>query len=132
MFRFNRIYLGLTLLLAAVEISIGVYMHDRIVRPYVGDVLIVVLLYCSIRSFWEFPAVPLAVAVLVFAYLEEMGQYFHIADRLGFTRPSLMRTLIGTWFSWVDMACYTVGIGMVLAVEMIFHQRIWKPAATKS
>ncbi|HEV9038129.1 MAG TPA: DUF2809 domain-containing protein [Puia sp.] len=132
MLRFNRIYFLLTVVLIGVESFIGLCMHDPIIRPYVGDVLIVVLLYCLIRSWWDLPVVPLALGVLVFAYGEETLQYFHFADRLGFTRPSLMRTLIGTWFSWVDMGCYTIGIGMVLAAEMFFRQRHWKLAETKS
>ena len=132
MFRFNRVYFWWAILLVAIEVFIGVRMHDAIIRPYGGDVLIVVLLYCLIRSFWALPVVPLALGVLVFSYLEEMGQYFHIADRLGVTRPSLLRTLIGTWFSWVDIACYTIGIGMVLAVEMLSRQRRWTQAGTQS
>lgn len=132
MFRFNRIYFLLTVALTGVETFIGVRMHDPIIRPYGGDVLIVVLLYCFIRSWWDLPVVPLALGVLVFAYCEEIGQYFHLADRLGFKTPSLFRTLIGTWFSWVDMACYTIGIGMVLATENMFRQRRREPAISKS
>jgi hypothetical protein len=131
MFRFHYVYFLLTIALTGVEIFIGVRMHDPIIRPYGGDVLIVVLLYCLIRSFWNLPVVPLALSVLAFACVEETAQYFHIADRLGFTRPSLMRTLIGTWFSWVDMACYIIGIGMVLAMEMLLRQQQWKPGKTQ-
>jgi hypothetical protein len=132
MFRFHRVYFLLTVALCGAEIFIGTRMHDPLIRPYGGDVLIVILLYCLIRSFCDFGVVPLALGVLAFAYLEEMGQFFHIADRLGFTRPSLLRTLIGTWFSWVDMACYTIGIGMVLATELLMQQRRWNPSGTQT
>jgi hypothetical protein len=121
MIRFHPTYFLLTLLLIGVEIFIGACMHDAVIRPYGGDLLVVVLLYCAIRSFWELPVVPLSLSVLAFSYLVETGQYFHLADHLGFTRPSLMRTLIGTYFTWVDMLSYTLGIGLVLGAEGLKH-----------
>jgi hypothetical protein len=123
MFRFNPRYFLLTLLLLGVEIFIGACMHDAVIRPYGGDVLVVILIYCFIRSFWRLRVLPLALGVLIFSYLEETGQYFHLADRLGFSRPSLMRTVIGWYFTWADMLCYTLGIGAVLAVEGLVRWR---------
>jgi hypothetical protein len=126
MFRFNLTYFLLTLLLIGVEIFIGVRMHDALIRPYGGDLLCVILLYCLIRSFWRLPVLPLALGVLLFSYAEEASQYFHLADRLGFTRPSLMRTLIGTYFTWGDILSYTLGIGMVLLIEgLVLQKRLW-------
>jgi hypothetical protein len=121
MARLNLTYFLLTLLLLGVEIFIGACMHDAVIRPYGGDLLVVVLLYCAVRSFWELRVVPLALGILVFSYLVETGQYFHLADRLGFTRPSLMRTLIGTYFTWTDILSYTLGIGLVLVTEGLKH-----------
>jgi len=117
LFRFNLSYFLLTVLLFGVEIFIGACMHDAVIRPYGGDLLVVVLIYCFVRSFWDLPVVPLSLGVLVFSYLEETGQYFHLADRLGFSRPSVMRVVIGYHFSWVDMLSYTAGIGFVLLAE---------------
>ena len=34
-----------------VEIIIGIYVRDSFVRPYMGDALVVVLIYCFIRIF---------------------------------------------------------------------------------
>ena len=107
----------LTLVLFGVEIFIGACMHDEVIRPYGGDLLVVVLIYCFFQSFWQLPVAPLSLGVLVFAYLEETGQYYHLADLLGFSKPSLMRVLIGYHFSWVDMLSYTAGIGLVLLAE---------------
>jgi hypothetical protein len=117
MFRFKLSYFLLTLLLIGIEIFIGVCMHDAVIRPYGGDLLVVVLLYCFVRSFWDLQVAPLSLGILVFSYLEETGQYFHLADHLGFTKPSLMRTLVGTYFTWVDMLSYTLGISLVLGAE---------------
>ena len=37
------------LILLAVEVIIAVYIHDRLIRPYLGDVLVVVVLYLGLR-----------------------------------------------------------------------------------
>jgi len=130
MFRFNLSYFLLTLALIGIEIFIGACMHDAVIRPYGGDFLCVILLYCFARSFWDWPVLPLSLGILVFAYLEETGQYFHLADKLGFTRPSLMRTLIGTYFTWVDIGSYTLGIGSTLALEGIIRYLRLRRAGT--
>jgi hypothetical protein len=39
-FRFSWKYLLLTLALLITEVLIALYMHDRFVRPYVGDFLL--------------------------------------------------------------------------------------------
>jgi len=117
MFRFNRIYFLLAVFLLLLEIFIGARLHDALIRPYGGDILVVILLYCLVQSFWKLPVWPAALSVLVFAYGVEVSQYFGLADRLGFRGPSLMRVLLGSYFTWVDIGCYTLGILIVLGVE---------------
>ena len=122
-FRFRGWYFLLSLLLLGVEIFIGVYMHDRIIRPYGGDFLVVIWLYCLVRSFWDLPVPVTAMWVLLFSYLVETSQYFHLADRLGFKGHSLMRVILGSYFTWTDILCYTLGILFVLGVEGVIRRR---------
>lgn len=123
MFRPNPVYLVLAALLIATDFLIVNQLHDAVIRPYGGDFLWGIFLYCLVRSFVKRPVVPTAICVLVFCCAEEILQYFHLADRLGFTKPSLMRTLIGTSFSWIDMLCYTLGIGLVIILESVVQKR---------
>lgn len=117
MFRFHVFYFLLSMALLGLEVFIGGYMHDSIIRPYGGDFLVVILLYCLIRSFWDLPVVLTAVSVLLFSYLVETSQYFRLADHLGFKRPSLARILLGSYFTWTDILSYTLGILPVVGVE---------------
>jgi nitric oxide reductase large subunit len=71
MFKFNVKYFGLTIVLFIIEVLIGVYMHDAIIRPYGGDVLIGILIYCFVKSFINTPVWPTSIAVLLFCYLVE-------------------------------------------------------------
>jgi hypothetical protein len=122
MFRFHICYFLLSLTLLGLEIFIGAYMHDSIIRPYGGDFLVVILLYCLVRSFWDLPVLLTAVSVLIFSYLVETSQYFRLVDRLGFKRPSLARILLGSYFSWTDIVSYTLGILSVIGLETLIRR----------
>jgi len=50
MIRFYQYFTPALLLLLA-EGFIERYVHDNLIRPYVGDLLVVVLIYCLIKSF---------------------------------------------------------------------------------
>ena len=118
-------YLLAALILFIVEVFIGMYVHDSIVRPYIGDLLVVVLLYCMLKTVYNMAVMKAAIAVLLFAYLVETLQYFNIANVLGLGGYKLARILIGTSFSWADMACYTIGIAIVLLVEKFNHKQVF-------
>ncbi|QQL49593.1 ribosomal maturation YjgA family protein [Mucilaginibacter ginkgonis] len=115
MFRFNLKYFLWTVALFLTEVAIALYIHDAFIRPYFGDFLVVVLIFCFVRSFFKTRLVPTLIGVLLFAYLIETAQYFHIVNALGLQGNRLAETVIGTGFSWVDMLMYTLG-GMFLKV----------------
>lgn len=117
--RFSRVYFILTLVLLAIELYIAECTHDAIIRPYGGDYLCVIFLYTLIKTFWDYPVRPLALWIFAFACFVEVTQYFRLADRLGFTKPSFIRTLMGYSFTWVDIGCYALGIATVLGLEFL-------------
>jgi len=110
-------YFVIAILLLLTEIAIGLFAHDAIVRPYGGDFLVVILLYCLVKSFLNSPVVATVIAVLLFSYIVETLQYFHIVRRLGLEKYALARVIFGTNFAWTDIVVYTLGAGLVLLVE---------------
>ncbi len=122
--KFNRNYFILPVLILGVEILIALYANDTIVRPYIGDLLVVVFLYCLVKSFVDTPVVATAVSVLVFSYIVETLQYFNIITILGLQHSSIARVIIGTSFEWIDLLAYTAGITIVLFVEKIISGKI--------
>ncbi len=123
MFRFNKNYFALTILLFVVEVLIALFVHDNFVRPYVGDVLVVILIYCFIKSFLNLSEFELALGVLLFAFVIEFLQYLKIVNVLGLEKSELARTILGTSFAWLDMLAYVVGIGIVLMAEKYIWQK---------
>lgn len=119
MLKFNIKYFALTVLLFATEVLIALYMHDAFIRPYGGDVLVGILIYCFVKSFLNTPITSTALTVLVFCYIVEILQYFHYVDLLGLQHSKLARIVMGTGFSWIDMLCYTAGMFIVLLLERL-------------
>lgn len=119
MFHFHRKYFFLALLLLLTEVFIALYVHDKFVRPYAGDFLVVILLYCIFKAFLDISVVPVALLVLVIAYAIEMLQYFKLLYRLGLQHSKLARVILGTSFAWTDMLAYTLGIILVIIIEKL-------------
>lgn len=116
-FTFKTGYFLWAILILGIEVLIALYVHDAIIRPYIGDVLVVILLYCFVKSILNISVLKAALSVFIFAYAIEMLQYFKIVNKLGLQDVTFARIIIGTDFSWIDMLAYTLGIAMVLGIE---------------
>lgn len=117
-FKFNKTYFLLALLLLFIEIGIGTFVRDAIIRPYGGDFLVVILIYCMVKSAIDAPVIITASSVLIFAYLVEISQYFHVIQQLGLQNSKFASIILGTQFSFTDMLVYTLGIVLVYITEM--------------
>lgn len=117
MFTFNKKYFILTIVLLIIEVLIALFVRDRFVRPYVGDFLVVILIYCAVRTVLKASTWKIALGVLLFSYLVETLQYFQLIERLGLENNSIARTVMGYGFEWLDLIAYTLGIITVLFME---------------
>ena len=112
-----------SIVLLGIEILIGLYATGW-VRNYLGDVLVVILIYTLIRTiFIKGPSkwYVLPTAILVFAFAVEFLQLWGFCDRFGITNK-LLRIIIGTGFSYIDLLCYTVGIIPCYIVEFVRYR----------
>ena len=116
-------YLIAALVIFMAEVLIGLYVHDDLVRPWGGDVLVVVLLYCLVRGVTRLNVLAAASAVLVFSWFAEGLQYLQIVRILRLEDDAIARTIIGTTFSWLDIVAYTLGIVFVVGVEEMAGQK---------
>jgi DNA integrity scanning protein DisA with diadenylate cyclase activity len=96
-------------------------LHDAFIRPYGGDFLVVILIYCFVKTWIDTPVVKTALGVLVFAYLVEVSQYFHLVNLLGWQNSGTARMLMGTSFSFIDLLTYTLGVGFIIIAEKILN-----------
>jgi Protein of unknown function (DUF2809) len=123
MLTFHLKFFLFTLLLFIVEVLIALFVHDRFVRPYLGDYIVVFLIYCAVRTVLKAPVLYIVTGVLLFAYTIEMLQYFNIVDRLGLADNRLAKTVIGYGFEWLDMLAYTLGAGTIMILETVYAKK---------
>lgn len=116
-FRFDLKSFLCFLLIFVIEVIIALFVKDSIIRPYGGDVLVVILMYYFFKTFVKMNPLPLAIGVLFFAYAVEIGQYFNLVEVLNMQDNRIMRIVIGSSFSWGDMFCYTLGAIICLFLD---------------
>ena len=117
MFAFKKNYFYLTLGLLLVEVLIALFVNDRIIRPYIGDFLVVILIYFFLRTFIDQKPWFLAIATLIFSFLVEFAQYFKVVEWLGLKGNRFAEIIIGAHFSWHDLVAYTLGVGVAYWVD---------------
>jgi DNA integrity scanning protein DisA with diadenylate cyclase activity len=116
-FQFNAKSFCLFLLLLAIEIFIAKFIHDRFIRPFVGDVLVVVLIYFFLKTFIQTNNRYLLVGVWAFACAVEVLQSFHLVNLLGLQNNKLMVIILGATFDWYDLLAYSIGIVLLQLYE---------------
>jgi len=117
MFTFKIKYLILTVLLFAIEFLIARYINDSFIRPFIGDVLVVILIYFFFRIFLKISTMNVAIGVLFFAYIVEVLQYFQFVDYLGLRDIKPLAVALGSTFDWMDILAYTIGFLAILVIE---------------
>lgn len=116
-------YLCSTLTLIFIEVLIALFVHDSFIRPYVGDVLVVIVLYCLVRIFIpkKFHILPLVVFVV--ACMVEILQLFRLTEVLGVSDNRFLSILIGSTFDIKDIACYAVGCLILGVYEFVQYKK---------
>ena len=109
--------------LLAVEIYIALFVHDSFVRPYIGDLLVTLLLCCFCRIILPAGIRTLPLWVFLFAACIEFGQYFDMVALLGFENNRFLSTVLGRTFSWYDLLCYAFGRAAGFALYHIISTR---------
>ena len=105
-----------------IEIIIALFVHDAFVRPYIGDVLVTVLLCCLCRIIIPKGVSALPIYVFVFAAIVELAQYVNVVKLLGLENNAFFSTIIGTTFSFVDILCYAAGcLAFWVAEKWLFN-----------
>ena len=67
-------YIALFIVLFAIEVIIATYIHDNFIRPYLGDTIVIVLIYAFVMGFFSVghtlsSKIKVAFYVLLFAFI---------------------------------------------------------------
>ena len=113
----------LFMIFLAIEVLIALYVHDDFVRPYLGDVLVVVVLYFFVRTWIPEKYRWLPGAIFVFATAVEVLQYFRLVEILGVENNVFLRTILGSTFDFKDIVCYGAGCLLLGLYDWIVYKR---------
>lgn len=105
-----------------IEIIIALFIHDKFIRPYIGDILVVICLYLFLKSI--FPEKPkyLSLFVFLFAVFVEILQYLGIMKILS-GENKYMNIILGSTFDIKDIMCYLIGFIIIIIAEKIYKRR---------
>lgn len=117
------LYTIATAILFIVEVSIAVFIHDKFIRPYIGDVLVVAVIYCFVRIFIPDKCMWLPAAVFGFASLVEILQYFNLVELLGVSDNRILSVIIGSVFDIKDIICYAIGCILIFVFEICLSKK---------
>lgn len=122
MFVFRTEYFIASALLFLIEIIIALFWKDVFVRPFLGDVLVVILIYCFFRIFLNVNYLKLAAAVFVFACGIEILQYFDFVNMLGLENNRILSVALGRTFEWKDFVAYFMGFILIVGFEKVLNK----------
>ena len=101
--RFSLRYFIAFLIIFTIELLIGLYVRDQLIRPFVGDLLVVILIYTFLMSFLKVSPAKMGLGVFLFAVMVETLQYFNLVQRLHLQGNKVASIIMGTTFDLRDM-----------------------------
>lgn len=122
----RAVYALAFVLLTAIEVLIALFINDSFIRPYLGDVIVVWVVFCFVQIFLCNKVNPYvtAIGVFLFACLVEILQGIKIVELLGLAHIPFFRTLIGTQFDIKDIICYGAGTA-ILCIAICLGRKIF-------
>lgn len=120
----KKVYvLGFTGLLI-VEILIARFVNDDFVRPYLGDFLVVILIYCFLMAVTRLSVLKALFTVLIFSFAVEFFQIINIVKVLQYQPPKIVMIMLGSSFSVWDLLAYSLGIIFTAGMEFYFNSAV--------
>ena len=110
-----------------IEVLIALFVRDAFVRPYVGDVLAVMLVYCGLRAVFPVGSWMALGLSLGIAFAIEVGQLFNFVDRLGLGGSQVARVVLGTGFEPMDFVAYAAGGAIAVVADLLLKARAVRP-----
>lgn len=111
------------LFILIIEIFIALFVRDSFIRPYVGDMLVTVLICCFVRVLIPEKLKTIPIFVFMFSILVEIGQYFDFVKVLGLDDNLFFSTLLGRTFSVADIICYGIGCAVFAVFDYIIRRK---------
>ncbi|MBM9577546.1 DUF2809 domain-containing protein [Leptospira sp. 201903070] len=112
------IYAGLLFFfLSLCFVIVQFFDSNRLIRGFLGDLIIVMVLYSFFKSIADFDPVKLSISIILFSFVLETLQYFKIVRLLGFQENYLTRIIFGSVFDPLDLLAYLIGVFLIFCID---------------
>lgn len=113
---FNLKYFSLFILIFFIEVLIALFATGFL-RHFIGDVLVILLIYFFIKSWWNSKNnFKLILGVFIFALVIEILQLFNIPEILQI-KNKIVQVVLGSTFDWLDILAYAIGSSILIGLE---------------
>ncbi|MEG0005797.1 MAG: DUF2809 domain-containing protein [Clostridium sp.] len=116
-FKFNFKYLILFSITFIIELFIALFINDSIIRPFIGDILVVILIYFLIKGLFVIKTKLLPLYIFIFATFIEFLQYINIVKLLKLENNPILSVAIGQTFDINDIICYFIGCILIYIIN---------------
>ncbi len=113
----NRTYFFMAIFIFLIEIVIALSLKQGFIRHTFGDFLVVILMYCALRSFIKTKPIYLALVVLLIAFCVEFLQKTKFLEWLNLEYNAIAKLVLGSTFQYNDLIAYTLGVLVIIFVE---------------
>ena len=119
-FSFNKCYFLAFVVLLVIEVLIAKFVTDSFIRPFVGDYLVMILIYLFSRTWLKGNDRIQIFGVLLFCYSVEIAQKFNLVHILSLEKYRLARIIIGTHYDVNDLVAYSLA-----ALTLLMFKNNW-------
>lgn len=112
------VFVCMFLVLLGIEICIALFVHDNLVRPYIGDVLAVGVVYCMVKILFVKRTPWLPLYVFLFSAMVELLPFIEWVRTIGESNR-ILGIIIGSVFDWKDIVCYAVGCLIIAVISWL-------------
>jgi len=112
----------ITSFLFITEIAIAYFHFNPFIRGFLGDVLVMLLLYSFLKIFIKNNVFNIAISVLGFAFLVELLQFLKLSEILKI-KSKIILTVLGSVFDVWDLVAYFIGYLLILLIEKLLHKK---------
>jgi len=114
--QFSKNYFLFALFLFILELC--VLYTKGFIRHTLGDFVVVIFLYCLLKSFIPISYLKAALLVFLFSFAIELIQLTPFLTYFNLENSKIAKTVFGNTFSIQDLIAYTLGIGFIVLVEI--------------
>lgn len=121
-FRQSPFYGVVALGLFSLEAAIACFIAGGFIRHTLGDALAAALIYAALLCVTRMKRRSAAASAFAFAVMIEGAQGANLIDHLGLAGSTLAQLVLGSTFSWADIAAYGAGALGAWAADVLLRR----------